>query len=32
VSVCKANGQSCVNDTNCCSGRCSALFNQCEAR
>lgn len=32
VSVCKANGQSCVNDTNCCSGKCSALFSQCEAR
>ena len=32
ASVCKANGQSCVNDTNCCSGKCSSLFNQCEAR
>lgn len=32
ASVCKANGQSCVNDTNCCSGKCSAIFSECEAR
>lgn len=31
ASVCKANGQSCVNNTNCCSGKCSVLFSRCEA-
>ena len=28
-AICKADGQACANDTQCCSGICNSLFSQC---